>query len=412
VDTKKVRDAFPLLRRPRDEAPIYFDNACTTLKPQPVIDATIEYYRDAPVCGGRSVHRLGELVSGRVREARKRLATFLHADSPDDVVFTRGATESINLVANGLRLSRGDVVVTTDKEHNSNWIPWLHLQKTRGIRVLQVPSKDDGTFDLRAFERIARSAGTKLRLVSVVHASNADGAETPIKEVSTTAHDQGALVLVDGAQSIPQRPTDVSKLGADFLGGSAHKMLGPSGLGFLWGAADALAALDPLVYGGGAVKTATDTGYTLHDVPHRFEAGLQNYAALYAFPAALEFLERLGLGEVQAHVKDLNAYATKRLAGIDGVTIYGPAAKNRGGILPFNVDGLGPHDVALYLDEAARVAVRSGAHCVTSYFARKGIDGWVRASLYAYNDREEVDAFATAVETLTAGVRPTARSSR
>jgi cysteine desulfurase / selenocysteine lyase len=405
VDIDRIRKAFPLLQGPSKQRPIYFDNACTSLKPQSVIDATVEYYRDTPVCGGRSVHRLGEAVSAKVETARRRLGAFIGARAPEEVVFTKGATEAINIVANGLNLRRGDVVLTTDKEHNSNWIPWLHLRQLRGIDVVAVASKPDGSFDSEAYESALRNAGARLRLVSMVHTSNADGAQIPAKEVAERAHEQGAKVLFDCAQSMPHEPIDVRVLGADFVAASAHKMLGPSGLGFLWGTQEALSEVDPLLYGGGAVHASKEDSYELHDVPMRFEAGLQNYAALAAFPAALDFLDRVGREWIQARDRTLNAYATKRLAAIDGVTIYGPDAPHRSAILPFNVAGLGPHDVALYLDEAQRIAVRSGAHCVNSYFDRRGIDGWVRASFYFYNQKEEIDAFADALTQLSAGVR-------
>lgn len=413
MDVERIRNEFPILNVAEKQRPIYFDNACTSLKPQSVIDATVAYYRDTPVCGGRSVHKLGEAVSGQVEAARRRVATFVGARSSPEIVFTKGATESINIVAHGLGLSRGDVVITTDKEHNSNWIPWLHQRKNLGVTVVAVPSAADGSFDHRAYEKAVKKAGAKLRLVSMIHVSNADGAQIPAKQVAQIAHEQGALVLLDGAQSLPHQPTDVRLLGADFVAASAHKMLGPSGLGFLWGTTEALDGLDPLIYGGGAVNTVKDESFELHDVPMRFEAGLQNYAALAAFPAALDLLDRVGRDRIQSRDRMLNLHATKRLSEIDGVTIYGPSAADRGSILPFNVDGLGPHDVALYLDQAKNIAVRSGAHCVTSYFARRGIDGWVRASFYFYNQKEEIDAFADAVEQLVAGIRPTSmRASR
>lgn len=407
MDIERVRKAFPLLDQPAKDRPIYFDNACTSLKPQSVIDATVEYYRDTPVCGGRSVHRLGEAVSAKVDVARRRLQAFIGARSSDEIVFTKGATESINIVANGLGLERGDVVLTTDKEHNSNWIPWLQLQDRRGIHVVPVPSAPDGSFDEDAFARAVKKAGSKLRLVSMVHVSNADGAQVPARRVADLAHEHHARVLLDCAQSIPHEPIDVRPLGVDFVAASAHKMLGPSGLGFLWGTRDALEGLDPLIFGGGAVGSVTGDTYELHNVPDRLEAGLQNYAALAAFPAALDFLDRVGRDWIQSRDRMLNAHATKRLNEIDGVTIYGPSAAKRGSILPFNVDGLGPHDVALYLDQAKNVAVRSGAHCVNSYFDRQGIDGWVRASFYFYNRREEIDVFADAIEQLVAGIRST-----
>lgn len=406
MDIERIRSSFPLLSGASAKSRIiYFDNACTTLKPQPVIDATVEYYRDTPVCGGRSIHRLGEAVTQKVETARRRLRAFLSADAPEEIVFTKNTTEAINTVARGMAWPKKSVVITTDKEHNSNWIPWLRLRHTRGIEVVAVPSKPDGTFDMDAYEHALKKAGPRLRLVSMVHVSNADGVENPIKEIAELAHDRGAKMLVDGAQSVPHQPVDVGALGADFLAASAHKMLGPSGLGFLWGTSEALRDLVPLELGGGTVKHSGPTGYDLNEVPERFEAGLQNYAALAALPAAIDFLDRVGRDWIQSRDRTLNAHATKRLEEIEGVTLYGPGSSQRGGIVPFNIDGLGPHDVALYLDEVQRVAVRSGAHCVNSYFEARGLEGWVRASLYFYNRREEIDVMADALTQLSKGVK-------
>lgn len=406
MDVERVRRDFPIFRRPFPNGRlVYLDNACTSLKPSVVIDEVLQYYRDYPVCGGRSIHRLGHEVTARVEAARRRLAQFVNAPDPTHVVFTKNTTEAINLVAHGLSWKKGDVVVTTDKEHNSNWVPWLQLRKTHGIDVRAVSSTPEGRFDEAAMERILRDAGDRLRLVSVVHTSNADGVTIPLARVAKLAHEFGALVLSDSAQFLPHHPTDVRRLGVDFLAGSGHKMLGPSGLGFLWGASPALDELGPFQLGGGTVKGSSAEDYEWHDLPMRFEAGLQNYAALCSLPAALDYLSGVGWEEIEAHDVDLNRYATKRLEELGSAKIYGPGPEDRGSILPFNVEGVDSHDVALFLDEQANVAIRSGAHCVNSYFGRRGLNGWARASFYLYNTRQDVETFAEGLGALAKGIR-------
>lgn len=408
MDVERVRQDFPVLAKdfPNGRL-VYLDNACSTLKPKPVIDAVRSYYEDYPVCGERSIHRLGHEVTHRVDEGRRRLAKFLGASSPEEVLYTKNATEAINLVAHGIPWTRGDVVVTTDKEHNSNWVPWLHRRDTLGLDVRTIASRPDGTFDEAAMERVLDEAGDRLKLVSVVHASNADGVVNPVERIARAAHERGALVLVDAAQSAPHHPMDVSRLCADFVALSLHKMLGPSGVGVLWGRREALEGLGPFHLGGGTVKRSGPASYEWQDLPNRFEAGLQNYAALTAVAPTIDYLEGLGLTNVESHERMLNEHATRRLAEIPGVTVHGPEAGQRGGILPFTVEGLDSHDVAAFLDERRNVAVRSGAHCVHSYFVPRGLDGWARASFYAYNTVDEVDVFADTVAELARSVRRT-----
>lgn len=406
MDVERIRRDFPVFRRPFSNGRlVYLDNACTSLKPSVVIDEVLQYYRDYPVCGGRSIHRLGHEVTERVEAARRRLTQFLNAPDPTHVVFTKNTTEAINLVAHGLSWKKGDVVVTTDKEHNSNWVPWLRLRQTHGIDVRAVPSTPEGRFDEEALERTLRDAGDRLRLVSIVHTSNADGVSVPLARAAKLAHEFGALVLSDSAQFLPHHPTDVRRLGVDFLAASIHKMMGPSGLGFLWGDWPALDELGPFQLGGGTVKRSTAQDYEWHDLPMRFEAGLQNYAALCALPAALDYLSGIGWEDIEAHDRDLNRHATKRVQELGAATVYGPPPEERGAILPFNIEGVDAHDVALFLDEHANVAIRSGAHCVNSYFARRGLEGWARASFYLYNTWEDVDTFANGLEALAKGVR-------
>lgn len=406
MDPDLARLDFPVLQRTWPNGSlIYFDNACSSLKPRTVAQAVAEYYGEYPVCGERSVHRLGRVVTERVDLARQRLAQFFHARRPAEILFTKNATEAINVVALGTRWRKGDVVVTTDKEHNSNWLPWFERTRTHGIKILRVPSRPDGRFDEEAYRRTLDAAGDRLRLVSVVHASNADGVVNPLARIVREAHQRGARVVADGAQSAPHHPVDLEALDVDYYAASVHKMLGPSGLGILYGKQDALEDLGPVLLGGGTVKESRPDGYDWHDLPNRFEAGLQNYAALFAVPAALDYLERAGMDAIAAHERSLNEYATQRLSEIPQVRVHGPPAAERSGILPFTLEPLDVQDVVLYLDERRNIAIRGGAFCVNPYFAAHGEGGWARASFYLYNTREEVDEFVTTVGHLARSLR-------
>ncbi len=410
MDPKRVRDDFPSYTMADGAPTAYLDNACTTLKPAPVVDAVAEYHAKFPVCGERSVHRLSRRVTEAVEAGRSRLAAHMQA-APEDVVFTKNATEALNTVAQGLSWEPGDVVITTDKEHNSNFVPWLRLARTEQVVHRVVPTRDDGSFDLDAFSEAVEEAGDRLRLASLTHVSNVDGAVVSIRDAARRVHDAGGLLLVDAAQSAAHGPCGLRTLEADFVALSLHKMLGPSGVGALVATPDAWQTVSPLTLGGGTVSQSGPDGYELAERPARFEAGLGNYAGLVAVEAGLDYLAGLGLDAVAAHDARLNERATKALADIEGVQVLGPSWRDRTSIVPFVVDGLGPLDVAVYLDEHADVAVRAGAHCVHSYFERRGLTGSVRASFHAYNTPEEVDRMTEAVEALADGLR-TARASR
>jgi len=396
MDVTRLRRDFPLLDSPGDEPVVYFDNACMTLKPEPVLAAMDAYYREFPVCGGRSLHRLATEVTIRFEEARMQLAQFFNAAEPTEVVFTRNATEAINIVAHGLALKRGDRVLTTDREHNSNLVPWLHLQRHHGVRHTVIPSHDDYYFNAEALkERLTRD----VKLVSVVHTSNLDGYTTPAREIVEIAHDAGALVMLDVAQSAPHQVVDAQALGADFIAASAHKFCGPSGTGLLYGRADALAALRPTQVGGSTVTTATYDDYELMPPPQCFEAGLRNYAGAIGAGAAADYVAGVGREAIHEHEMALNRRLTRRLAGLDGLELVGPPdPAQRGGIFPFNLSGLDSHEIVMHMDETAGVMMRSGMHCVHSWFHARGLEGCARASFYLYNTPTEVDHFADALE--------------
>jgi cysteine desulfurase/selenocysteine lyase len=392
------RNDFPTLQG--DNPPAYLDNACVTLKPQSVIDSIQRYYTETPGCGGRSVHRYGTAVSKSVVEARNKLASFLNAETANEIVFTRNATHSINQIAHGLSWNKGDVVLTSDREHNSNLVPWLQLEQEQGIDHRVVPSLSDNAFDLEAFEAACADAGGRLKLVAMSHVGNLDGVEIPIEEVTRIAHDHGALVAIDGAQSTPHMNVDVQALGIDFLSFSIHKMCGPSGMGGLWGRYELLDGLRTIQSGGQTVSASTYTDATWAKPPARFEGGLGNFSGMMATGAAIDYLAGLDMNAVHEHEIKLNRIMSEGVKDLPGLSIIGPEdASKRGGICSILMNELPAHDVALMLDEAAGVMVRSGQHCVHSWFADRGHpQGSLRASAYLYNNEEDVRRF---VDTLT-----------
>ena len=387
------RNDFPTLQG--ENPPAYLDNACVTLKPQSVIDSIQRYYTEVPGCGGRSVHRYGTTVSKAVSDARTKLAKFLNAPSANEIVFTRNATHSINQIAHGMTWEKGDVVLTTDREHNSNLVPWLQLEQEQGIDHRVVPSHPDNTFDIEAFEAACADAGDKLRMVAMSHVGNLDGVAIPIEKITSIAHDHGTLVAIDGAQSTPHMNVDVQALDIDFLSFSIHKMCGPSGMGGLWGRYELLDGLRTIQSGGQTVQTSSYTDATWAAPPARFEGGLGNFSGMMATGAAIDYLTKLDMNAVHEHEIRLNTIMTNGVKDLNGVSIIGPEdPAQRGGICSLLMDELPAHDVALLLDEAAGVMVRSGQHCVHSWFADRGHpQGSLRASAYLYNNEEDVRRF-------------------
>ncbi len=386
MNPDKIREDFPILHKKINGKPIiYFDNACMSLKPKQVIEAMNEYFEKYPACVGRSSHKLSNMATEKYNEARKKVADFINAKH-NEIVFTKNTTESLNLVANTLKLKKGDVVITTDKEHNSNLVPWQLLRERKGIIHKVVKSGNDGAFDIDGFEKMMDK---DVKLVSMVHTSNIDGSTIPAKEIAKIAHDHGALVMLDGAQSVPHKKTDVKKIDADFLAFSGHKMLGSS-IGVLYGKYHLLEGLEPFIVGGDTVEYTTYESHKFLKPPEKFEAGLQNYAGAIGLGAATEYLNKIGMENVERHEHELNKYIMALIGNIDGIKIIA----SNGGIISFNINGMEFHDVALMLDEMANIAVRSGQHCVHSWFNANKIKGFVRASLYLYNTKNEGDIFA------------------
>ncbi len=387
MNISKIRKDFPIV-----SDWIYLDNACTSLKPCQVTEAVREYYEKFSVCSGRSTHSLSLELQRRIEAGRDSLRKLINAKSTDEIVYTKNCTEAINLVSKGMNLTKGDVVLTTDKEHNSNLVPWIKLQDNTGITYRQVPT-DNGNFDMEAFKE---AMSTKVKLVSMVHTSNLDGSTIPAKEVAEVVHDHGGIFMLDAAQSVPHRPIDVQKIDVDLIAFSVHKMIGPTGVGVLYGKKDLLDDIEPLLYGGGGVKNTTSREAFLQDCPRKFESGQQNYASLFAVKTAVEYLMDIGMDNIHEHEIKLNEFATKELH--EYVHIIGPEeASERSGIFNFYVDELGAHEVSILLEEEG-ILTRGGMQCVHSWYNKNKIEGGTRASFYFYNTMDEVKKFVEIVK--------------
>lgn len=390
LNIDKIRADFNILDKKDGKTPIYLDSACMSLKPRQVIDAINGYYVDYSACAGRSSHKMGDKVTKKIKEARILVSKFINAKSENEIIFTRNTTEGINLLAYSLGLKNGDIILISDKEHNSNLIPWLVLRDKIGIVVKTISSNEDGSFDLDNFKELVKGS----KLVSIVHTSNLDGYTNPAKEIIEIAHKNDALVFLDVAQSIPHQKIDVLDLDVDFLAFSGHKMLGPTGTGVFYGKMKLLEELEPFMTGGETVLSSSYESYEFLPIPEKFEAGLQDYAGIIGLGEAVKYLNNLDFKEIQNHEFELNAYITEELQKIPKIKIIGPKeAKDRSGIVNFYIDGVDMHKFAIMLDEMASIAIRSGQHCVNAWFNDKKIKNSARVSLYFYNTKEEVEIF-------------------
>jgi cysteine desulfurase/selenocysteine lyase len=392
LNTDKIRLDFKILSENKDSAPVYFDSACMSLKPTSVVLAMNDYYFNYPACAGRSSHKLGNKVTKKVLEARQLVAKFINTNNENEIIFTRNTTEGINLLANSFNFKKGDTVLITDKEHNSNLIPWFILRDKLGIQVKILPSRKDNTFDLEKFSELVKD----VKLVSMVHTSNIDGVTNPAKEIIEIAHQNNALVFLDCAQSIAHQKIDVQKLDVDFAAFSGHKMLGPTGTGVFYGKYKLLEKLSPFLVGGDTVLSSTYESYEMLPVPEKFEAGLQDYAGIIGLGEAVRYLNSFDFNEIQKHELELNRYITDELAKFPQIKIIGPKNPSlRSGIINFYIENTDMHQFALMLDNMANIAIRSGQHCAHSYFDNRKIKNSARVSLYLYNTMEEAKIFIT-----------------
>lgn len=388
-----IREDFPLLSQTVGGKPlVYLDSAATSQKPRQVLEALSEYYRSQNANVHRGIYRLAEEATARYEEARANLAAFVGAARPEEIVFTRGTTEALNLVAatwGRANVGPGDEVLLTEMEHHSNIVPWQMLAAERGAVLRYVPVTDEGRLDLDAYDRLL--AG-RPKLVGLAHQSNVLGTINPVRRIADMAHQVGAVVVVDAAQSVPHQRVDVADLGADFLAFSGHKMLGPMGIGGLWARYALLEAMPPYHGGGEMIISVGLDRSTYKDPPHKFEAGTPNVADAIALGVAVDYMRQVGLDAITEHVHDLTAYALLRLKEIPGLAIYGPQTPtDRGGAVAFTLDRIHPHDIAQVLDGDG-IAVRAGHHCAEPLHRRFGIPASARASFHLYNTHAEVDA--------------------
>jgi len=397
LDVEHLRQDFPILaQRVRGKPLVYLDNAATSQKPRRVIDAVSRFYASENANIHRGVHYLSERATAAYDDVRARVARFLNAPSAETIVFTRGTTEAINLVAQSWArgtLGPGDEILVTGMEHHSNLVPWQLVAGQTGAVVRAVPITDVGELDLHAFDRMLTE---RTRLLAAVHVSNALGTINPVRWMVARARERGIVTLVDGAQSVPHLPVDVQAIGCDFFAFSGHKVFGPTGVGALYGRAELLDGMPPWQGGGDMIESVTLEHSTWARPPARFEAGTPMIAEVMGLGAALEYVEAIGHAAIGTWEEELLGYATERIRPIDGVRLVG-TAREKAGVLSFLVEGVHPHDAGTVLDDEG-IAIRAGHHCAQPIMRRFGIPATVRASFAFYNTRDEVDALARGVE--------------
>jgi len=399
LDVARIREDFPILRqRIRGKPLVYLDNAATSQKPQVVIDAVTRFYAAENANIHRGVHYLSERATVAYDEAREKVARFLNAHSSREIIFTRGTTEGINLVAQTYgrtHLKPGDDIVITAMEHHSNIVPWQLVCEQTGATLRAAPISDQGELDVDAFERLL---GDRTRLVALVHVSNALGTINPIKRLVALAHARGIPVLVDGAQAAPHLQVDVQNLDCDFFAFSGHKIFGPTGVGVLYGREALLERMPPYQGGGDMIATVTLQRSTWAPLPAKFEAGTPMIAQVLGLGAALDYVSKLGLDAIAAWEQDLLGYATERVSQIKGIRVIG-TARDKASVLGFVLEGVHPHDIGTVLDDAG-IAIRAGHHCAQPVMERFGVSGTARASFAFYNTRAEIDVLADGLMTV------------
>ncbi|WP_353147770.1 cysteine desulfurase [Flavobacterium sp.] len=397
-DIQKIRTQFPILSQTVNGKPlVYFDNGATSQKPQVVIDSIVDYYSNYNANIHRGVHTLSQLATDAYEQARNKIQKHFNAKQPYEIIFTSGTTESINLVANGFAslLEKGDEIMISALEHHSNIVPWQMLCEHTGAILKVIPINVHGELILSEYEKLLSK---KTKLVCCNHISNALGTLNPIEEIIKKAHDVGAAVLIDGAQSCPHIKPDVQALDVDFYVTSAHKMCGPTGVGMLFGKEEWLRKLPPYKGGGEMIATVTFEKTTYADLPHKFEAGTPNVCGGIAFGAAIDYMNEIGFDNIAKHEHELLVYGTKKLQEIEGLTIYGPTDLfKKASVISFNIENIHPYDIGTIIDKLG-IAVRTGHHCAQPIMDFYKIPGTIRASFAFYNTKEEIDIFVTALK--------------
>jgi cysteine desulfurase / selenocysteine lyase len=401
LNVSKIREDFPILKRKinRNKTLVYLDNAATTQKPLSVINAIYDYYMNYNSNIHRAVHQMAEEATIAYERTREEIAKFINANSTDEIIFTRNATEAINLISYSwgrANVKEDDYVVITEIEHHSNIVPWQILTQEKRAKLLYVGVDDSGYLKMEDYKRYIES--NKVKLISVSHMSNVLGTIVPINEIIKKAHDKGVKVMVDGAQSVPHMPVDVQNMDCDFMAFSAHKMLGPTGVGVLYVKREILDKMSPFMGGGDMIKEVHKYETRYNDLPYKFEGGTPNIADVIGFGAAIDYLNEIGMDNIREHEIDITNYAIKTITDVKGVIVYGPSNSNhRGGIVSFNIGDIHPHDLATIMNDHG-LAIRSGHHCAQVLMERLNVAATSRASFYIYNTKEEVDIFINALE--------------
>lgn len=401
-----IKKDFPIFSNwdSRGKPLIYLDSAATTQKPQHVISALVEYYSNFNANVHRGTYELSQVATDLYEDARSKVARFINAPKPDSVIFTRNTTESLNLVAYawGLNnLHEGDEIILTEMEHHSNLVPWHIISRHTGAVLKFIRLNDDFQLDIESLRQILTS---RTKVVSVVHVSNVLGTINPVREITRLAHDAGAISIIDGAQSAPHLPVDVQEIGCDFYAFSGHKMCGPTGIGGLYGRAELLEDMEPFLGGGEMINEVYPTTSSYAKPPYKFEAGTPNIAGAIGLKAAVEYLEKIGMQDVEEHEIELGNYAVQLLRNLDGIRIFRPSV-NGTGVVSFAIENVHPHDISTILD-AEGVAIRAGHHCAQPLMRKLQVQSTARASFYIYNDRSDVEALAGALEKAVAIFKP------
>jgi cysteine desulfurase/selenocysteine lyase len=399
LDVERIREDFPILEREFDGTQlVYLDNAATSHTPEPVVETITDYYRTYNANVHRGIHQLSQEASVAYEEAHDRVAEFIGASGGrEEVVFTKNTTESMNLVAYAWGLNElgpGDEVVLTEMEHHASLVTWQQIAKRTGAECKYIPITDEGRLDMDAANELITD---DTEMVSVVHVSNTLGTINPVSELADVAHDHGAYIFVDGAQSVPNRPVDVEAIDADFLAFSGHKMAGPTGIGVLYGKRHILEGMEPYLYGGEMILKVDFEDSTWNELPWKYEAGTPVICQGIALAAACDYLDDIGMERIERHEAELAAYAYDRLKENDDVEVYGPPGDDRGGLVAFNLEGVHAHDLSSILNDSA-VAIRAGDHCTQPLHDVLGATASARASFYIYNTRAEVDRLVEAVD--------------